>query len=38
MTREDCYWATLLGYLEMISTGTTACLSVLGAYGRPVYL
>ena len=28
MTREDCYWATLLGYLEMISTGTTACLDM----------
>ena len=28
MTREDCYWATLLGYLEMLSTGTTACLDM----------
>ena len=28
MTREDCYWATLLGYLEMISTGTTSCLDM----------
>ena len=28
MTREDCYWATLLGYLEMIASGTTACLDM----------
>ncbi len=28
MTREDCYWATLLGYMEMLSTGTTACLDM----------
>lgn len=24
LTSEDCYWGTLLGILEMISTGTTA--------------
>ena len=24
LTPEDCYWATLLGVMEMVSTGTTA--------------
>lgn len=24
LTAEDCYWGTLLGYMEMLSTGTTA--------------
>ena len=28
MTREDCYWATLLGYMEMLSTGTTSSLDM----------
>ena len=28
MTREDCYWAGLLGILEMLSCGTTACLDM----------
>lgn len=28
MTPEDCYWATLLGYIEMISTGTTSSLDM----------
>ncbi len=24
LTAEDCYWSTLLGFMEMLSTGTTA--------------
>ena len=28
MTREDCYWASQLGYLEMLSTGTTCSLDM----------
>lgn len=28
MTAEDCYWATLLAYAEMISTGTTSSLDM----------
>ncbi|MCR4771935.1 MAG: amidohydrolase [Oscillospiraceae bacterium] len=28
MTPDDCYWATLLGYIEMLSTGTTASLDM----------
>lgn len=28
MTPDDCYWATLLGYTEMLSTGTTASLDM----------
>lgn len=28
MTREDCYWATLLGNMEMILNGTTASIDM----------
>jgi 5-methylthioadenosine/S-adenosylhomocysteine deaminase len=28
MTAEDCYWGSLLGYMEMIATGTTASLDM----------
>ena len=28
MTREDCYWASLLGIMELLSCGTTACLDM----------
>jgi 5-methylthioadenosine/S-adenosylhomocysteine deaminase len=28
MTAEDCYWGSLLGYMEMLSTGTTSSLDM----------
>ncbi len=28
MTAEDCYWGSLLGYMEMLATGTTASLDM----------